>query len=112
MDSGKVLIQQKLESYLIEKTQNTLSYYLEEKIVNPYIKIRCSLVSEINIKDSDFYFRCNYRKGINYPKTGECASCPLKDTNGIWINSNINVKERKEFLENSCYGEPLCFEIK
>lgn len=101
--------------------QSRLDYFLRSKvqqilpsgyIKNPYKEINCSLLSEINVSASYSYFRCDYRKDIEYPKNGFCFSCPLKNLEGIWIGVDIYIKDRREYLKSQINPEWLCFGIK
>ena len=100
--------------------QSRLDYYLKSKVqqilpseyINPYKEINCSLLSEINISESYSYFRCNYRVGIEYPKTGFCFSCPLRNFEGVWIGVDIDMNDRREYLQNQINPQWLCFGIK
>jgi len=112
MDSGRIYIQSRLDPYLKEKIQKTLQDYSNDDKVNSYNKIKCSMASEIIISESCVYFRCVYKKGMAYPKTGQCHSCPLREIDGKWIMANISLKERKKYLSKTSYSQWLCFGIK
>jgi len=112
MPLRKRYAQTKLDYYLRSEIQQILHAHLPKDITNPYTKIRCSLLSEINVNDSYSYFRCEYREGIEYPKTGLCLSCPLKNLEGIWTGADIDLKERAEYLKSEINRQWLCFGIK
>jgi hypothetical protein len=105
----KKYIQSRLDFYLKNNIQEALHL---EYIENPYTNLMCSLLSEINVSESYSYFRCNYSEGIEYPKTGLCVSCPLKNFEGSWIGVHINMKERREYLKDQIAPQWLCFGIK
>ena len=109
MKGRKKYYQLRLDFYLRNKFQELLPSDCQE---NPYSTINCSLLSEINVSDSYSYFRCNYRKGIEYPKSGFCFSCPLRNFEGMWIGAEIDIKERREYLKNQITPQWLCFGIK
>lgn len=112
MHLRKRYAQTKLDCYLRSEIQQILHVHLPKDITNPYTKIRCSLLSEINVDDSYSYFRCEYREGIEYPKTGLCLSCPLRNLEGIWTGADIDLKEREEYLKSEINRQWLCFGIK
>ncbi len=101
--------QSRLDYYLSSKVQQILP---SEYIKNCYKEINCSLLSEINVSELYSYFRCNYRVGIEYPKTGFCFSCPLRNLEGIWIGVDIDIKDRREYLQSQIAPQWLCFGIK
>jgi len=112
MDRRKRYIQSRLECYLTNKIQQILPENESGCKKNPYKEIKCSLVSEIIISDSYSYFRCEYRESIEYPKTGLCLSCPLRDFPGIWIGADVDQEERREYLKSQINRQWLCFGIK
>ncbi|KYC45701.1 MAG: hypothetical protein APG12_01054 [Candidatus Methanofastidiosum methylothiophilum] len=109
MSRGDFYIQKRLDEYLKSDIQEII--YCEH-IENPYEKINCSLVSEMNVSHSYSYFRCDYRDGIKYPKTGSCSSCPLRNHRGAWIGVEIDISQRKEYLKSLICPQWLCFGIK
>ncbi|NPV50248.1 MAG: hypothetical protein HPY60_03505 [Candidatus Methanofastidiosum sp.] len=105
----KKYYQSRLDPYLKNNIQEIVP---SEKKENPYTNLKCSLLSELNISDSYSYFKCNYRNGIEFPKTGLCFSCPLKNFEGIWIGAEIDIKEREKYLKSQINPQWLCFGIK
>lgn len=108
----KRYLQSRLDIYLTSKIQQILPENNSGDKKNPYKEIKCSLVSEVIISDSYSYFRCDYREGIEYPKTGFCFSCPLRDLPGNWIGADVNQKERREYIQSQISPQWLCFGIK
>ena len=109
MERRKRYFQSRLDCYLENNVQQVLP---SEYIKNPYNEINCSLLSEINVSNSYSYFRCDYREGIEYPKTGLCFSCPLRNLGGIWVGVDVNLKDRREYLKSQISCQWLCFGIK
>ncbi|HNR43739.1 MAG TPA: hypothetical protein PLI06_09265 [Methanofastidiosum sp.] len=109
MGRRKRYLQSRLDYYLKSSVQEIIPSECGKRF---YKEINCSLLSEINVSDNYSYFRCNYRKGIEYPKTGFCFSCPLKNLEGIWIGVDIDMKDRKEYLQSQIDPQWICFGIK
>lgn len=108
----KRYIQSRVECYLTSKIQQILPENESGCKKNPYKEINCSLVSELNVSNSYSYFRCDYREGIEYPKTGFCFSCPLRNMQGIWIGADVDIKDREQYLRSQINRQWLCFGTK